>query len=413
MPLNKFHFLFLISISFFHFGTSQQIEVCPDCEIKSIQQAVDLAEEGDRILIKDGLYKEHDITINKTLSIFGEDHVVVDGEDAGTIFHISADHFRMENLSIMNVGKSYTKDFAAILLSKSENFVLRKITLKNIFFGMLIEKSNHGVIEHNTIISDATEQAGSGNGIHLWHCDDVQINDNSVTGVRDGIYFEFVSNSKVFRNNSFENLRYGLHFMFSNNDTYYDNTFSKNGAGVAVMFSKFITMKNNVFIENWGSASYGLLLKEIYDTEIIKNRFEQNTMGVSVDGSTRDKFKENTIIRNGWAVNVIGACYDNKFYQNNFMHNSFDLSYNGKLNSNEFDQNYWSDYTGYDLDENGIGDVPYRPVKLFSYIVNRSPETIVLLRSLFVDLINFSEKVSPVFTPDNLIDENPLMKENK
>ena len=83
---------------------------------------------------------------------------------------------------------------------------------------------------------------------------------------------------------------------------------------------------------------------------------------------------------------------------------------NGDVNSNKFDKNFWSDYTGYDLDGNGIGDVPYRPVKLFSYITNRSPEAIILLRSLFVDMINFSEKVSPVFTPDNLMDPNPLMK---
>jgi len=92
------------------------------------------------------------------------------------------------------------------------------------------------------------------------------------------------------------------------------------------------------------------------------------------------------------------------------LHNAFDLSYNSKLNDNSFRTNYWSSYTGYDLDKNGFGDVPYRPVKLFSYVVNRTPETIVLLRSLFVDIINFSEKVSPVFTPDNLLDENPLMR---
>jgi nitrous oxidase accessory protein len=54
--------------------------------------------------------------------------------------------------------------------------------------------------------------------------------------------------------------------------------------------------------------------------------------------------------------------------------------------------------------------VPFRPVKLFSYVVNKTPETIILLRSLFVDMINFSERVSPVFTPDDLSDEKPLMK---
>ena len=80
------------------------------------------------------------------------------------------------------------------------------------------------------------------------------------------------------------------------------------------------------------------------------------------------------------------------------------------MNDNTFDGNYWSDYSGYDLDRDQVGDVPYRPVKLFSYIVNRTPETIVLLRSLFVDIINFSERVSPVFTPDDLQDSKPAMK---
>ena len=169
-------------------------------------------------------------------------------------------------------------------------------------------------------------------------------------------------------------------------------------------------MKNNQFIDNWGSASYGLLLKEIYDAEIEDNLFSENTIGISVDGSTRINYKRNTFLRNGWAIKIVGACYENDFAQNNFLHNAIDLSYNSKINTNTFNNNYWSDYTGYDLDKNGVGDVPYRPVKLFSYIVHKTPETIVLLRSLFVDIINFSEKVSPVFTPDNLLDNNPLMQ---
>lgn len=89
------------------------------------------------------------------------------------------------------------------------------------------------------------------------------------------------------------------------------------------------------------------------------------------------------------------------------------MGYAGPMNENSFNNNFWSDYRGYDLDKNGIGDVPYRPVKLFSYLVNQSPEAIVLLRSLFIDLVDFSEKVSPIFTPADLTDLNPQMKKNK
>ena len=121
-------------------------------------------------------------------------------------------------------------------------------------------------------------------------------------------------------------------------------------------------------------------------------------------------YLDNKFISNGWAIKVRGACYANLYKGNQFIGNSFDVSYNSRINDNLFEGNYWSKYSGYDLDKDGIGDVPYRPVKLFSYIVNRTPETIVLLRSLFIDIIDFSEKVSPVFTPDGLVDNKPLMK---
>lgn len=402
--------LFILGYFLTIFIYGKQLEVCVDCEFTSIKQAIEMAEEGDEILIKSGVYKEHDINVNKTIHIKGEGMPIVDGENEETIFRINADGFSVRGLKIINVGQSYTKDFAAILVSKSENFEIKDNVLEKVFFGILVEKSKAGIIENNKVSSEAISQANSGNGIHLWHCSRMTVVGNELTGLRDGIYFEFVKNSKVYDNNSFENLRYGLHFMFSNENSYSNNVFRKNGAGVAIMFSKFIKMHHNSFEHNWGSASYGLLLKEIYDAEIENNTFEQNTIGISVDGSTRINYSQNTFIRNGWAIKIIGACYENEFIKNDFLNNALDLSYNSKINTNKFDNNFWSEYSGYDLDKNGIGDIPYRPVKLFSYIVHNTPETIILLRSMFVDIINFSEKVSPVFTPDNLIDANPLMQ---
>ena len=407
--MNKWLLFYLIS--FIAFIThAQKIEVCGSCPISSLKTAIEVAQDFDSIVVKKGTYKEHNITIDKPLTIIGENHPIIDGELKGEIISIRANNVTVDGFFIINVGTSYTEDYAAIRVRRSKNFVIQNLVLENLFFGIYIEKSQYGKVYHNKVIGNAVKEYNSGNGIQLWYSNHIEIEHNYIEHVRDGIYLEFSDDCLIKNNVSTKNLRYGLHFMFSNNDVYQNNTFENNGAGVAVMFSKKIKMLDNTFKENWGTASYGMLLKEINDAEIVGNTFEENTIGINIEGSNRIIYKNNNFINNGWAIKVRGACYANRFLENNFLYNSFDISYNSKVNDNEFDGNYWSNYTGYDLDKNGIGDVPYRPVKLFSYIVNRTPETIILLRSLFIDLIDFSEKVSPVFTPDNLLDNNPLIK---
>lgn len=400
-------FVLLTSLSVLHAAT---ITVCSSCEITSIKDAIEIAKDFDTILVKSGTYKEHNIHVNKPLKIIGEKNVTIDGELKGEIFTVTSDDVTIDGLRIINVGTSYTTDFAAIRIKRTKNFVIQNMILEKLFFGIYVERGRNGKILNNTITGDAIEEYNSGNGIQLWYSEHIDIKNNTIQQVRDGIYLEFSNFCNIENNISTRNIRYGLHFMFSNNDLYRNNTFESNGAGVAVMFSKELKMYDNVFKNNWGMAAYGLLLKEINDADIRGNTFLENTTGINVEGSNRITYVNNNFISNGWAVNVKGACYANHFESNNFLYNSFDVSYNSRLNDNYFDKNYWSDYTGYDLDKDGIGDIPYRPVKLFSYIVNRSPETIILLRSLFIDIIDFSEKVSPVFTPDNLLDNNPKMR---
>lgn len=405
---NRFGWL-TITLVFFQFNL-QAIEVCKSCSFTSIQKAIVASNDGDTIWVKKGTYKEYNILVDKPITIIGQDYPVVDGEDKGEIIRIISDGVTIDGLFVKNVGTSYTTDYAAIRVVRCKNFIIKNVVLENLFFGIFLEKSNHGEIYHNKIIGDAVDEYNSGNGIHLWYSHNIKISKNIVQGVRDGIYLEFADSIIVSDNISRENLRYGLHFMFSNNDVYSGNEFENNGAGVAVMFSKKIKMNNNLFKNNWGTASFGLLLKEINDLEIIDNVFDNNTIAISVEGANRVNYLNNTFSSNGWAIKVRGACYANLFKGNQFLNNSFDVSYNSRINDNLFEGNYWSKYSGYDLDKDGIGDIPYRPVKLFSYIVNRTPETIVLLRSLFIDIIDFSEKVSPVFTPDELLDNKPLMK---
>lgn len=390
--------------------SAQNIEVCAQCEITTIAEAIELASPNSIIIVKEGRYNEHEIIVNKPVTIIGEKGAIIDGEKQGSTIRVHSDDVTIKGFTIENVGFSHTEEFAAIHIQKSKRFSIVENSLRHVFFGILIEASKDGEIKNNKIFGDSAAEFYSGNGVHAWKCEGLLISNNLVEKLRDGIYLEFVNKSKVIDNISQYNIRYGLHFMFSNNDDYVGNVFSENGAGVAVMFSKHIGVKNNVFKNNWGTASFGLLLKEIYDAEIEGNTFQENTVGIQVEGSSRIYYTRNDFKSNGWAVKISGGCFTNEFKKNNFLYNSFDLSYNSSINDNIFAGNYWSEYTGYDLDKDGIGDVSYRPVKLFSYIVNRTPETIILLRSLFVDIINFSEKVSPIFTPNDLADPTPKMR---
>lgn len=390
--------------------SARTIEVCPTCPVSSIKKAVELAQAGDEILLKKGLYKEHKILVDKPLRIYGVDYPVVDGNNQGEIFTVTAHHVTIEGLQIQNVGLNYMEDRAGIRIKKASHFKIVRNRMINTFFAIYCAYANDGVIRDNEISGTSTTEAGSGNGIHLWYCKRLVIEGNQVRGHRDGIYFEFADSCRIIRNHSEANLRYGLHFMFSNDDVYSKNTFRKNGAGVAVMYSRRIQMIENRFEENWGAASYGLLLKEIYDAEILQNQFVRNTIGINAESTTRVNYRDNIFSNNGWAIRVAGGCVDNVVTRNNFIGNSFELSMQSAGTNNSFDGNYWSEYTGYDLNRDGTGDVPYRPVKLFSFVVNQTPEAMVLLRSLFIDLLNFSEKVSPVFTPQNVLDHKPLMR---
>lgn len=404
--------LLILSI-LLHFTTSAAmagiLHVGTDQTYPTISSALEAARTGDRIIVHAGTYRECPVVIRKSITLSGYGMPVLDarGEQEGIL--IEADSVTVEGFEIRNTGYSYIEDRAGIRVKRNKAFTIRNNRLILTFFGIYLEHARSGMIRNNAIIGKPLGEANSGNGIHLWYCADIDIENNLIRGHRDGIYFEFATDSRIRGNISETNLRYGLHFMFSNDDIYTGNTFRDNGAGVAVMFSRRIHMLSNLFHLNWGQAAYGLLLKEIYDAEIRENIFQKNTIGIFTEGSNRIHYEDNDFLNNGWAVKVAGGCEKNDFIRNNFIGNSFDFAAIGNMSSNRIEQNFWGDYSGYDLDRNGIGDVPYRPIKLFNYIVDQTPETIILMRSLLVEMLNFSEKVSPVLTPAEVTDAMPNM----
>lgn len=391
-------------------ATSRTLPVGQKMQFSSIKKAVSAAVANDTIIVYPGTYKEGNIVIEKSITILGKGYPIIDGEGKFEILTIHANNATVQGIKFINTGIASISDIAAIKVLDSKRIQIIDNQLQDTFFGIYLANTTDSKIEKNRIESTVENEFRKANGIHLWKCQNIAIDSNYIKGHRDGIYFEFVTNSIITRNHSRDNLRYGLHFMFSHSDEYRNNTFAENGAGVAVMYSKNVTMIDNSFLHNWGSAAYGLLLKDIRDSKVMKNIFEENSVGIFMEGSSRITFEENLFQRNGYAVRLQASCDDNNFHINNFEGNTFDIVTNGSLVLNKIDGNYWDKYEGYDLNHDQIGDVCYRPISLYGTIIEQTPTAVLLWRSFLVSLIDKAEKAIPAITPENLFDATPLMK---
>lgn len=377
--------------------------------ISTITEALESAAPGDRVVVHAGIYREPTIVVTRPIELVGEGWPTLDGEGEREILRIESDGVTVEGLVFKDVGVSYVEDRAAIKVKEAGNCRIVGNRINNAFFGIYLAQAHSCWIEGNEILGEALKETASGNGIHLWYSRDIDIRNNLVSNHRDGIYLEFVEDSRITGNLSRNHLRYGLHFMFSDGCVYEGNVFRDNSSGVAVMYTKRVRMLNNLFQDNWGGAAFGLLLKDITDSEIRDNRFLRNTVAIYAEGSNRLTVEGNELRGNGWAVKIMANARDNRFTKNDFFGNTFDVATNSRRAYSTFEGNYWDHYDGYDLDRDGVGDVPFHPVRLFSLIVEQNEPALILLRSPFVDLLDLAERLLPVLTPENLRDSAPAM----
>ena len=383
--------------------------VSPAGPYTSVMEAVAAARPHDTVVVEAGTYREETVVVDRPLTLLGREGAVLDGEGKRGLILVAADSVTVRGLTLRNTGITFADDRAAVKVDRVRHCRIQDNRIEGAFFGIYLANVGDCLVEDNVLVTSAERETKAGNGIHLWYSTRITIRGNRVEGHRDGIYFEFVEDSRVEGNVSRNNLRYGLHFMFSDDCDYVDNTFRSNGAGVAVMYTKNVVMEGNDFDDNRGGASFGLLLKEITDSRIQGNRFRRNSVGIHAEGANRVQVTGNDFVGNGWAVQVLANSEGSSFEGNNFVANSFDVSTNSRRTYSTFKGNYWDRYGGYDRDRDGVGDVPFRPVRLFSLVVEQNEPALVLQRSLLVGLLDLAEQVLPVLTPDNLVDASPSL----
>jgi nitrous oxidase accessory protein len=407
--------VFAIIVAFISIPMSQSqaadtLSVGTGLAFARIADALAKAHDGDVIAVGPGTYPDTGLIVSKRVAVEGHGWPVLDARGGGTLIDIRADGAKVAGLVLRGVGTNYMKEVGGVWITGASDVIVAGNRFEKDFFGVYGAQARRARIEGNSFTGLGGRESSNGNGVHFWKSDSVRVIGNSIRGHRDGIYLEFTGHSEVRDDTCEDNVRYGLHFMYSHGNRYLGNLFRRNGSGVAVMYSREVDMRGNRFEENWGAASYGLLLKSISGSRIEGNRFVRNTVAVFQEGSSRIEMRDNLFRSNGWALRIVADCDANRFEGNRFEGNTFDVAYNASPeNSNVFSGNAWDKYQGWDLDRDGIGDVPHRPVELFPTLMQEHPQAMILLRSHFVTLLNVLERMFPTLSPASLQDERPLM----
>jgi len=394
----------------------REITVGKESPYSSITEALRDSTEGDTIVVKEGVYKEN-IVVDKKVFLIGENQPVIDGNYQGDVVRIESDNVMIKGFTIRKSGSDLLQDESGIKIVNSKGVIIEENKLEDVTIGIYLYSSPSSVIRNNTSYgkADYTTEETNGNGIHLWKSPNNTIEGNHIIKHRDGIYVEFSPANSIRKNHCERNVRYGLHYMYSDNNTFEENVFERNGTGSAIMYSKNIVLRKNTFKDNHGPNGFGMLLKSINDTLAEGNLIANNTVGIFMDDANRNVFTKNVFSQNGWAIDLFSSSNDNTIYANDFLDNTYQVMTDTDRTTNRFFKNstgnYWSDYkgyNGYDLNEDGIGDVPYKPVKLLSYLMKRYPDLTVFIESPGLKALEFAERVIPVLNPVELEDPYPL-----
>ena len=378
----------------------------------TISAAVTAARDGDQVLILAGTYNEN-VLVNKRLVLEGSGSTHLVGTGVGSVVTVIADNCMIRGLNIQHGGGDLQSEDAGILLRSNGN-VVENNTLTDVLFGIYLYDAHRNTVRGNAVTGRQELETGErGAGIHLWNSTQNSIDSNVISYTRDGMYIQS-SPRNVMTGNRVSKLRYGLHFMNSDENRFEGNVFQDNVAGAAIMYSAGIVLRRNAFIHNRGFSSFGILFQDCRKCITEENLIANNATGVFLEALRDSVFRRNTISENDVAAQVFSSSENNVFTENNFIANISPLRMVGKSTSTTWSTdsvgNYWSDYSGHDLDGDGVGDVPHKLQNIFEYLEGNYPRLRLYLDSPAARSVVAAEESFPIIEGTNQFDRKPLMR---
>ena len=392
--------------------------VSPQGPFTTISQALASARPGDRIEVRSGVYAGP-LTIDQSVTLYGVDNPVIDGGGKGTVVTITAPGVWLEGFVIRNSGDSLDREDAGVVVLQAPRTVITGNRIENALFGVYVKNAPATQVLKNEIFGKELALPRRGDALRIWQSPRSVIAYNTVRDGRDCILW--FSDNSIVRQNDIRGGRYGLHLMYDNDVLIEENILADNHVGAFLMYSRRITLRGNRFQNNRGPSGYGVGLKDM-DRVIGKdNLFISNHIGLYLDNSPWSIDEYDLFQRNVFAYNDIGISFQpsvqrNIFTENTFLENMEQVAIRGgeilKGNTWTVDNrgNFWSDYAGYDVNGDGLGDLPYQPRSLFENLMDQQPALRLFLMSPAQQAIELATRAFPILQPaPKFTDTAPLM----
>ncbi|WP_082350654.1 right-handed parallel beta-helix repeat-containing protein [Paenibacillus xylanivorans] len=333
-----------------------------------LQPIIDGSIPGEVLVLEPGMYSGP-VSIDKNISIRGDSSVTVLNTEAEATITIRSDEVTLQGFTVQHL----TNEPTAAIQVEGDRVEIRGLDIQSQSFGIVLRGSVDGLIHSNYISWAGSESASSGqkgNGIDLYNSHRNHIEDNQITGMRDGIYLENSRNLTV-KGNTLLHTRYGIHCMYIDGSSVVDNVGENNSTGAMVMGVKNTVVSGNSFRKQSENVhSQGILLYDVQQSSIHNNVVEGNRVGMNIAESSGNEIRSNAVLRNFIGIQLVLA-EDNQFVRNQFVSNVIEASAMDSRN-NEMKENYWDSFQGLDLNDDGISELSYEINPFYEQVVNRN-----------------------------------------
>lgn len=376
---------------------------------ESISAAIRAARPGDTLRIERGDYADH-LLIDKPLTLEGINRPTLSGSNTGDVIRVQAKDVTIRGMILRDSGTNLGAENSGVhVMPGSDRVVIRDCDLTYDLFGVWLENSADAKIIHNTITGKRDLlSAERGNGIQVYNDARTQVIDNEISFTRDGLYVDW-SHDALFRGNRIHNLRYGTHYMNTNNSVWEDNQSYLNRSGLALMMVKHLTVRHNIA---WGNTDHGIMLRTMQDSDIEDNIVAGNGRGFFIYDAEYNRLRRNLIVNNRIGIHLAASAHHNDVDENDIINNEQQVKFVAADDTvwGQHQGNYWSNYTGWDQNGDGIGDVPYVANDLVDRLSWQYPLMKLLLTSPALQTLRFVARQFPILRAPSIVDKHPRMR---